>query len=344
MKVAANQADRFAKSPDPKLRAVLVYGPDSGLVRERVGTLLRSVVADPGDPFRVAELTAGQLTADPALLGDEAAALALTGGRRVVQVLDAGDELAALFGQFLNDPPGEALVLLRSGDLPARSKLRKVFESADLGAALACYRDDARSLSSVIAEMLGEQGFSASRDALAYLTANLGGDRQLTRRELEKLVLYMGGGGGKVELEDARACVGDSAALSLDDLAYAVGGGDRAGLERALQRSFEEGSNPVAALRGVARHFQRLHFVSGTVAGGAAQSDAMKRLRPPVFWKLTDRFKAQSSAWSVPQLAESLEQLMTAEAACKTTGAPAETIAGRTLLQIATRAPRGAAR
>ena len=70
----------------------------------------------------------------------------------------------------------------------------------------------------------------------------------------------------------------------------------------------------------------------------------MKRLRPPVFWKLTDRFKAQSSAWSVARLGESLERLMAAEAACKTTGAPAETIAGRTLLQIATGAPRRASR
>ena len=97
---------------------------------------------------------------------------------------------------------------------------------------------------------------------------------------------------------------------------------------------------PIGILRGVARHFQRLHFVSGTVAGGVPQSDAMKRLRPPVFWKLADRFKAQSRAWPVPQLADSLERLLEAEAACKTTGAPAEAIASRTLLQIATKAPR----
>ena len=63
----------------------------------------------------------------------------------------------------------------------------------------------------------------ASPEALAYLAANLGGDRQLTRRELEKLVLYKGDAGGRVELADALACVGDSADLTLDDLAYAVG-------------------------------------------------------------------------------------------------------------------------
>ena len=36
-------------------------------------------------------------------------------------------------------------------------------------------------------------------------------------------------------LEDAVACVGDSTAITLDDLAFAIGGGDLTGLERALR-------------------------------------------------------------------------------------------------------------
>ena len=82
MKVSANEADRFARAPRAKIRAVLVYGPDAGLVRERAGILKRSVVEDPSDPFRVTELTGRQLSDDPARLADESAALALTGGRR----------------------------------------------------------------------------------------------------------------------------------------------------------------------------------------------------------------------------------------------------------------------
>lgn len=339
MKLSAGQADRFLRAPDPNIRAVLIYGPDAGLVRERAEALARSVVADLSDPFRVSDLSARQLEDDPARLAEQAASLTLTGGRRVVRVGDAGDSLSGLLKAFLADPVGEALVVLQAGDLSVRSALRKTFESAQLGAAIPCYRDDQRSLSAIITEMLAEHGLKATPDATAYLSANLGGDRQLTRRELEKLILYKGSSRGAVELDDAIACVGDSAAITLDDLAFAVAGGDLAVLERALQRSFESGVSPVAALRAVARHFQRLHMASGAMAAGVSPHDAVKRLRPPVFWKLAERFTVQCESWSPRRLALALERLLQAETACKSTGAPAEALTARALLEITAKSP-----
>ena len=56
MKVSAGRVDGFIAQPDPAVRAVLIYGPDSGLIRERSLTLSRSIVEDLNDPFRVAEL------------------------------------------------------------------------------------------------------------------------------------------------------------------------------------------------------------------------------------------------------------------------------------------------
>ena len=79
----------------------MLYGPDEGLVRERADTVARSVCPDLNDPFRVADLTAAVLAADPARLADEAAQLSLIGGRRVVRVRGAGDALAKLFAEFL---------------------------------------------------------------------------------------------------------------------------------------------------------------------------------------------------------------------------------------------------
>ena len=193
---------------------------------------------------------------------------------------------------FLDGPAGDALILVEDGDLAARAALRKLFESAERGAALACYQDDARSLPGVIAALLSEQGLTASRDAAAYLASHLGGDRQVTRREIEKLALYKGAATGEdsvIRLEDVLACVGDSASISLDDLAFALGDGDAAGLERSLQRSLQEGANPVAILRAAARHLQRLHLVAALLGQGSDPAGAMKRLRPPVFWKLTAR-------------------------------------------------------
>lgn len=339
MKIAPREIERFLRAPDAGVRLVLVYGPDHGLVRERAGLLVKAVAGDAGDPFRVAELPAAEVKADGARLTDEAAALALTGGRRAVRIRDGDDGLAARIKAFLDDADGDSLVVLEAGDLPARSALRKAVEAAPKAAALPCYRDDERSLPALIESTLRERGLSAAPEAVAYLAARLGGDRQLTRAELEKLALYMGEDGRRVEVEDAQLCVGDSAAVTLDDLAFAVGGGDVAAMERALTRGFQEGANPISALRAVARHLQRLHLVAGLAAGGVAFERAVKQLRPPVFWKLTARFEAQARAWSPQALGRALDRLLAAEMACKRTGAPAELLCARALTEIAARAP-----
>lgn len=341
MKIAPRDIDRFLRAPDAAIRLVLLYGPDRGLVRERAVALVTAVAGDVNDPFRVSELSAAEIKADGARLADEAAAMALTGGRRAVRIRDADDALAARVKTFLAEASGDSLVVLEAEDLPARSTVRKAVEAASAGATVACYRDDERSLPAVIEEILRASGLSAAPEAIAHLASHLGGDRQLTRAELEKLALYMGDAGRRVELEDAQVCVGDSAALTLDDLAFAVGGGDLAAVDRALTRSFQEGANPVSALRAVARHLQRLHLVAGLVGGGVPRERAVKQLRPPVFWKLTARFEAQANAWSPQALARALDRLLTAEMACKRSGAPAELLCARALTEVTARAPRG---
>lgn len=339
MKLSGAKAEAFLKAPDPAIRVILVFGPDNGLVRERVTRLVKGVVADPSDPFRVAELTPAILKDDPARLADEAAALALTGGRRVVVVRDAGDTISSLLQGFLANPMGDALVVVEAGDLGPRSSLRKLFEGADTGAALACYGDEGGSLAHVIQEELKAAGLTPEPDALAFLMENLGGDRRLTRAELQKLALYMGAP-GRVRLEDALACIGDTASLSMDDLALATADGDHATAQRVLDRLFREGTHAVAVLRALSRHFQRLHYAAGLMAQGKSADAAMGALKPPVIFKAADRFRRQLGRWPADRLGRALEVLIEAEADCKTTGMPAEELCSRAVMQLARAAGR----
>ena len=88
------RAEAFIAKPDPALAAILIYGPDAGLVRERLNALTKAVAGGLDDPFRISDIAPEALRDDPARLGDEAAALAFTGGRRVVRIRGATDTVA----------------------------------------------------------------------------------------------------------------------------------------------------------------------------------------------------------------------------------------------------------
>lgn len=333
MKLQTRDIERFVAKPGSRYRAVLVFGPDAGLVRERSDALMRSAVPDLSDPFRVAELAADAVVRDPALLADEAAAMALTGGRRAVRVRDCGDAIADAVKAMLDGPSGDTLVVLQAGELPTRSALRRLIEAADDAAAVPCYADDEGSLGRVIRETLAADALAVSEEAADFLAANLGSDRAVTRAELAKLALYARGA-GRVELADAMAVVGDSAAMSLEDLGFAAAGGATAELDRALERCLQAGQSEVAVLRAVSRHLLRLQLVAARTAKGEAVDAAMRALRPPVFYQRQAQFRRQVQNWPLARIGRALDLVLAAELACKSTGMPAAAVCGRALMQI----------
>lgn len=334
MKVPAGRADAFAADPAPTARAILVHGPDRGLVGERAERLIRAIAENPADPFRVAELRSSDITTDPARLGDEAAAISMIGGRRAVVIRDAGDGLAKILESFLDEPAGDGVVILAAGELAARSNLRKLCEGAANAASIACYGDRADGIDKIVVAGLAAHGISADADARAYLAAHLGADRQVTRREIEKLALYAGDG-GTVTLADAAAVIGDAGAMSLDEVAFAAAAGARERLDRELERCLGEGIQPIALLRAASRHLQRLNYVKGLILQGKSTGEAIKSLRPQIIFLYQDQFRQQVERWLEPRLADALDLLTEAEIDCKSTDMPAVAICERALMRIA---------
>ncbi|WP_159994700.1 DNA polymerase III subunit delta [Roseomonas sp. 18066] len=316
---------------DPgRARAVLLHGEDAGLVRERADALVAAVIGG-NDPFRLAELPR-DAASKPGALAGEMAALSMTGGRRLVRVRDASDALAPAVKEALAGP-GEALLVLEAGELPSKAKLRALLEPHPEAQVIPCYRERGAELAGTIARMLQEQGVAIDPAALAWLASRMGEDRQMLRREVEKLSLYAGQGGRLTE-EDVLACAGDGASLDLDEALVAATAGDIPLADRALEAAFTEGASPIAVLRAALRHIQRLHLASLSVAGGASPSGAMEGLRPPVFFRMKGGFEAALRIWPPHLLEAAGSALLEAEKRGKS-GSAARPIPDRVVAQTA---------
>lgn len=325
MKIAAGQIERFLRKPDPKMPVVLIYGPDEGLVRERAAGLIKTVLDDPGDPFRLSDLSADQIKSDPAMLLDEARALCLMGGRRVVRVRQAGDALRAATKGLLELGAIDALVVLEGGNLGGASSLRKQIEQASNAAALPCYRDEGRDLGALIDRLLAERHLRPDAEARTYLIEHLGGDRAVTRTELDKLALFVDATAAtpkRLAFDDVAGIIGDSAAVGLDDLAHATTLGDAKAVDRCLNRLLGEGQAPVRLIRTLLNHVARLHRLALLTERGDSIDRAIGQARPPIHFRRKGDVKAALRRWNGQRLKAAEATLLTTEIACKTTGRP----------------------
>jgi DNA polymerase III subunit delta len=340
MKLSVAKANGFIEKPDTHLKIYLVYGPDSGMVRENAQKLLKQFVKDVNDPFSVCAVEGSTLAKDPARFGDEMASQSLMGGRRVVHVQDAGDEIFLQVDRYLlSDAPGDSVAILEGGELEKRSKLRGRIEDDPKCMAIPCYPEEGAALETRVRNMLQEQGFSASREALSKLSALLPPDRIGLRLEVDKLVTYaLHDPHKRITAEMVDACMSDGGEQDMDEAVTAAASGEAAKLEKQMKRLQGAGAAPVALLRAAQRHMLRLYEARARMDNeGKSADEAMKSLRPPVFFKQEASFRNQLRRWSPLALERANALLLRAEAQVKSSNMPAELIAEKALRDIANR-------
>jgi DNA polymerase III subunit delta len=345
VKIEPRQVEAFLKKPDPKIRAVVVYGNDDGLVAERGTQLARTVCEDLKDPFRVVDIAGESLKGDPARLADEFGAMSLMGGRRVIRVRPAGEESATALENLVAATAGDALIVLEASNLTPRSALRALAETESTLAAMPCYMDNEEALEGLVESAARAAVLSVEPDALDWIVERLGGDRGQTRSEIDKLLLYKAGDAAKtITLGDAMAVLGDTAAIGIDDVIAATFDGELVALDRALDRVFAEGGNPVQLVRSLQRHADQLHLVSGHARGGNFEGAMFKARGLPRGGPVRQRFERHLRSWPLPRLSQALSRILDAEIDCKKTGLPDEAIARRLCLALAQAARQTRAR
>jgi len=335
--VKAGDVDGFVARPDPARRVVLVFGPDTGLVSERVNALIRQFVDDPADPFALVRLDGEDVSAEPSRLIEEALTIPLFGGRRAVWVKAGSRNIAPAVEALLAAPVAECRTVIEAGDLRRNAPLRVVCERARNAAALPCYADSERDRARLVDDELREAGLALAADARALLIPLLGADRAASRSEVRKLALYARGR-DKVTVEDIAAVVSDASALALDDIVDAAFAGRPAVLESHLAKARTAGSPPGSLLFAAQRQVAQLHkWRSAIETGGGFSLDAAL---PPAQFRRKDAVGAALKQWSAARLVAAMADLATAALETRRRPALAEIIAERALLAIAVGARR----
>ena len=338
--IKAADVDAFVARPDPARPVVLVFGPDAGLVGERVAALLKAAVDDVNDPFALARLEGEEVAAEPSRLTEEAQTMPLFGGRRAVWVKAGGRNIAPAVETLIAAPLADCRIVIEAGDLRRNAPLRVVCERAKNAAALPCYADSERDRSRLIDDEMRAAGLTLQPEARALLIPLLGGDRAASRAEIRKLALYARGR-GQVGVDDVAAVVSDASALALEDIVDAAFAGRPADVEAQLAKARTAGAAAGSLLFNAQRQLAQLHKWRLAIEEGAPFS--LDAVQPPLHFRRKTLVEAALKAWSAARLAAAMAELADTVLDSRRRPALADTIAERALLTIATQSRRSAA-
>ncbi len=329
----------LARNALPGARCILLYGPESGLARELADGIAAAFSKASRAAAEVITLDEAELAETPDRPAVELLTPSMFGDPKIVRAVASTKLKIDIVETILDARALDGLFIVLAGELKKDAKLRKLFESAPSGLAVACYPDDASSVAQLIDDVLAAHDLSIDDDAHRLLVDLLGADRRVSRGEVEKLALYARGQ-TTISAQNVAEVVGDASDSGLDDIVFAACSGDGPRAIQQYDRLVASGTAEQSILLAVERHLIRLHGMALKVEGGQSIDSVLQSTRPPIFFKSKATFKRQLALWSRTGLTAALKRCAQTVRTCRT-ATPLEAAAvPQMLLAIAAMAGR----
>ncbi len=331
MKVAKSAIGRHLDQPDPATRLYLFWGPDAGQSRELALRLLRQVGAE---RFIV---VGGEVRSDPATLADEAGAISLFGGKRVIWIEPAGEEIVPGVRALLDAPMIESPVIAIGSASARPRELVKIAETSPLAVSFASYPPEGRDAERMVCDVARRFGLSVEPTLASHIASACNNDQAVVAQEMGKFALYLDADPNRpkvlepVTVEAIGANLSDGDPFGLADLALS---GNMVQLSHALTEVPLD-SNAVPIVRSLFARLLVLAPVQARVERGERLSDVLASMGKSLFWrdkKLLEKIGGRWSAADIEHLVERAAQLQ--EALLFTNAPPAEAL-GEELVAIA---------
>lgn len=332
MKAKPIQINALFPQIKKSFKGACFFGPDFGIVQELSEKTAKIIVPNLHDEFTVIKLTPAKLKEIPTILIDEGNSTSFLGGRKLIWLKDAdNNSLSAIEGYF-EQIKTDAFLLITAGNLTKNSGLRQFCETHPSILAVACYTEEAKDVAAFIREVLSEKGVQITSNALPLLVERLSENRMATRRELDKLICYLGDK-KVVDLKDVFDVITDTQNASVDLFCHAVATGDMKKAEKEYHLMIENGENPVGIIRILFNYFNKL-LDATDIMENAGMELAVKKIMKPAQFKLEASFQQQIRIWKKSFVLKVLNLLLDGEKQVKSTGLPAELILNRIIIQI----------
>lgn len=274
----------------------LLYGANSGLIHETIDKIFK-----PNSSKNVLNYEEIDILGNVQSFKEQLFNKSFFDNDKLIIIKRASDKILDLIKEIIEKSPEEIKILIISGTLEKKSKLRNYFEKEDKTVIIPFYEDNYQSLLLMVQKTFKEKKINVSNEIINLIIERSRSDRINIANELEKIISYAKVN-NKINIKDALKLTNLSENYGISEL---VDQKLAKNVKKTINILNENNLTPednILILRTFINKLKRLKKLKNDLKKNKNVDQVLSSTRPPIFWKDLILIKQQLGTWSIAEI------------------------------------------
>ena len=216
---------------------------------------------------------------------------------KLIIINRATDKLIEIIDEIVNKEIDDLVLILNSGALDKKSKIRSFFEKKKEIICVPFYEDNNQTLSAIVNKFFRENKIPISQQSMNLIVNRCRGDRQNLNNELNKIESFVAGK-KKIEISEILKITNLTENYSVSELVDNCLAKNKTKTLSILSENNYSADDCIVIIRTMLAKSKRLLRIIQEIKTTNDVDSAISSIKPPVFWKDKQIVKNQIQKWS----------------------------------------------
>ena len=231
---------------------------------------------------------------------------------KLIIINRATDKIKDLIEEVLEKKIIDLILVLNSGMLEKKSKIRSLFEKGKETICVPFYEDNNQTLSSIISSFFRNNSIPVSQQTINLIVQRCRGDRLNLQNELDKIKSFTKNK-GKIEIEDLLKLTNLAENFSVSELIDSCLAKNKKKTINILNENNYTLEDCILIIRTFLMKSKRLAKLSDEFLKTKNIDATILSSKPPIFWKEKEIVKQQLRSWSLAEVMKLICQISEVE-------------------------------
>tara|TARA_Y100000768_G_scaffold296774_1_gene230604 strand:+ start:9321 stop:10301 length:981 start_codon:yes stop_codon:yes gene_type:complete len=241
----------------------------------------------------------------------------LFSSEKILIISRATDKIVKVIEDLLEKKINNIKIIIKSGVLEKRSKLRALFEKNKNLITIPFYEDEIRNLIPILNIFLNKHGIKISRESINLILDRASGNRNNLNNELKKILNYSFSN-KTIDFETIKKLTNLGEDYSVNELADQYLSKNTKNVAKILNENNYNDDDCIIILRTILIKSKRLLNIIEKNTSIKDIDRVISEIKPPVFWKDKENVKKQAKNWVSRDLKNKIYEINQIETLIKT--------------------------